>query len=410
MFLSMMIDAIPGLGLAIAPGLSAKNLYLYSLCVFIAARAVLSPAGLRFVDLHVHIPFLLLIAYATFTLALSSVFTPTYDEFQGLKSLKNKLVDLYLFMFVFRYLVVAREDYVWLLRTIVVLMFLASFVTLIDFLNVPDLGIVGTHKGRIEGPIGSANQYGALLAFLLPISIATMPAAGDKGRWIWYFGIMVTAVLLIGTGSRGAYFSTVAGSAIAVYLLRDQLDLRKVLRMGMISAGVVTALFAAYAALNPDFVMVLIEKSTTGDLETASSGRWAIWGAAFGVMLESPISFLVGYGWNTFETSGIWKSAHSEYVNRFFELGIVGLAIFVTLILSIIFRARRVLRTPNFSAPKLLTGFVVAMCILTVDIAFVMPFNAWTTIWITVGLMLGIQATEPQVTPTTRKPNFGRTA
>lgn len=393
MFITLLVDSVPGMGLGIAPGLSAKNLYLYMLCLFIGARAVMDPYGLRFADLNVHIPFLVIIGYAFITLAISSVFDPTYNTLRGITTLKNKQVDLYLLMFIFAYLVSHRDDFVWLIRAVVVVIFISSFVTIIDFLNIPDLGLVGTHKGRIEGPIGSANQYGTLLAFMLPISIATMPEHRPIARWLWRLGILTSAVLLIGTGSRGAYVAIVAGSVAGAIFLRDYLDFRVVARVAIGSILTAILLVIAFLVFNPAFLLNLFEKTATGDLETASSGRWAIWGAAFGVMLEAPYSFVVGYGWNTFDNSGIWKSAHSEYVNRYFETGIVGLVAFIFLLWTIIVTARKNLRRAEGITRKLLLAFVFAMFMLSVNVVFVMPYTAWSIIWIIIGLMLGLQAT-----------------
>jgi len=395
MFITLLVDALPDFRVGIAPGLSAKNLYLYTLCIVIGGRAVMNPYGLRFVDLHVHIPFLAAILYAFVTLAISSMFDPTYDTLRGMMSLKNKMIDLYLLMFIFRSLVSTRDDFIWLIRAVVVIMFISSFLTLIDFLNVPDLGVVGTYKGRIEGPVGGANQYGALLAFILPISICTMPRKSGLARWLWRIGILVTVILLIGTGSRGAYVGMVAGSAAAVYYMRDYVNLRTVSRTAMSALGIVIVLVVGYLLVNPDFLLNLVDKSTTGNLETASSGRWAIWGAALGVMLEGPYSFLVGYGWNSFESSGVWKSAHSVYINRFFEAGLIGLVILIILIWNIVQGSRSCLKRADEEASRLIKGFIISMFVLTIDIAFVSPAGAWSVIWILIGLMLGVQSTVP---------------
>lgn len=393
MFISLLIDSIPGMGLGIAPGLSAKNLYLYTLCIYIGSRAVMNPYGLRFTDLNVHIPFLFIILYALFTLAMSSVFDPTYDTLKAVRTLKNKQIDLYLLLFIFAYLVSHRGDFLWLVRAVIVTLFIASFITLIDFLNIPDLGLVGTHRGRIEGPIGSANQYGTLLAFMLPISIAMTPNGKFITRLLWRLGILTCAVLLIGTGSRGAYVAVLAGSVAAIFYLRDYLDLKVVAKVGATSIATAVVLVIAYFIFNPEFFLNLFAKTATGDLETASSGRWAIWSAAFGVMQEAPYSFLFGYGWNTFDSSGIWKSAHSEYVNRYFETGVMGVIAFVYLLWAIIGNARRHLRAADGITRSLIISFVFSMFILSINVAFVMPYTAWSIIWVITGLMMGVQAT-----------------
>ena len=57
MFLVMLIDSVPGMGIGVAPGLSGKNLFHYLLIILTGIRAATNPAGVRFVDLNVHVPF-----------------------------------------------------------------------------------------------------------------------------------------------------------------------------------------------------------------------------------------------------------------------------------------------------------------------------------------------------------------
>ena len=171
--------------------------------------------------------------------------------------------------------------------------------------------------------------------------------------------------------------------------------MRTVGKIAAAGLAVLVVLGLGLAFFKAELVTQIMEKSTTGDIETASSGRWAIWSAALGVMLEAPYSFLVGYGWNTFETSGIWKSAHSEYVNWYFETGLIGLGIFVVLMLLIIRRTRVSLAGIAGPARRPIIGFAVGMIILAIDIAFVQVYNSWSIIWVVIGLTAGLQATAP---------------
>jgi O-antigen ligase len=397
MFIVLMIDNMPGMGIGFALGLSAKNLYLYALIVFIAIRAVTKPSGVRFVDLDVHVPYLLLLMYATLTWALLSIADPTYGVVRGAITIKNQILDLYLFMFAFRYGVENREDYLWLYRAIIVTMFVSSFVTIIDYLNIPDLGIVGSHQGRIEGPIGAANQYGALLAFLIPVSIAAMPSnMSSMGRFAWNAGIVTSSVLLIASGSRGAFVSVFVGSFLGVIYLRRFLDMRRVVRFASISVLVLIVLMIGFIAFNPEFVMQRFDKTTADSVGTASSGRVDIWRAAVLIMLEWPISFLVGYGWNAYEYSGIWKSAHNEYLDRWFELGIIGVALYVYLLYTMVARVRRRLAELDDEVRQIMIGYVFGMMMIYVDIFFVAIPDPWTVIWLMTGLLMGLQATALQ--------------
>ncbi len=393
MFLVLMIDLMPGLGLGFGLGLSAKNLFLYLLLILIAIRIALQPSGLRLVDLDIHIPYLVLMAYAALTWAISTIFDPTYNSIRGAISFKNQLVDLYLFFFVFRYGIHRSEDYIWLLKAILVTLIISSLITLIDFFNIPDLGIIGEHKGRLEGPIGAANQYGALLAFLIPVCIGFMPRDTKRiGRYFWVTGILIMAALLVATGSRGALVAIIGGSILSVIYLRHYLNMRLVITYGTLSLILLVAVAAVVLIVYPELAQERLEKTTSGSLETASSGRLSIWRAALLVMLEWPVSFLVGYGWNAYEASGIWKSAHNEYLDRMFELGTIGLSINLYLLYVLVSRTRRLLSDSSENMRRLQIGYIFAVLIMFVDIFFVAIPDPWTVIWVITGLLFGLQS------------------
>ena len=401
MFVILMIDNMPGMGVGIGLGISMKNLFLYFFIMLISVRAALTPGQLTFADLDVHLPFLFLMAYAALTWGILSAIDPTYGIMRGVVTFKSRLVDLYLFMFAFRYGVDSKEDYMWLIRMILITLMISSFVALIDFLNIPDLGIFGTYEGRLEGPIGEANQYGALLAFLIPVSISVMPQfTGRVTKWIWGFGIVITAILLIATGSRGALFALIVGSTVGVAYLRRYLDMKKVVIYAGIAFAVLTFLIILLILSNAGVLLEIINRSSSGGMDTASSGRLSIWTAALSVMAEWPLSFLVGYGWSSYEVSGIWKAAHNEYLDRWFELGIPGLLAYIVLLGTVISRAKSAIDNVSQNVGRILIGYVFGMLIIVINIFFVAIPDPWTVIWIITGLVMGLQAVEQSLDST----------
>ena len=393
LFLVLLTDMTPGLRVGIMPGLSGKNLLLYIVVFTILVRVATDSKGIRFSDLDVHAPFILMIVYAMFTIVIASMLSPAFDMRLGIVSLKNQVADLFLFMFVFRYGLEHRQDFLSILRFVIVTMLIMSIVTLIDFLNIPDLGLIGTHKGRIEGPFGEANQYGALLVFLLPISIAAVsPELRSWKKGLWWFGILVMGVLLVATGSRGALVALVSGSAIGAFILRRYVDIRQVARIAAAFLGVFLVVIVIFTIFNPEFLLERFEKTTSANIYVASSGRLEIWTAAILVMLEWPWSFLVGNGWNSYAASGIWKSAHSEYVDRLYELGVIGLSLFIALLYQITTRARRRLATADPELRRIIIGYVFSMSTVVVSIFFVELPDPWTIIWVITGLVMGLQA------------------
>jgi O-antigen ligase len=110
-------------------------------------------------------------------------------------------------------------------------------------------------------------------------------------------------------------------------------------------------------------------------------------------MLEWPWSFLVGYGWNSFDSSGIWKAAHNEYVDRLYELGVFGLSLYIWLLYQITTRARRRLATADPELRRILIGYVFSISTVVVSIFFAALPGPWTIFWVITGLVMGLQAT-----------------
>lgn len=392
MFAVLFADSTLGLKLGLGMGLSAKNLYLYILCMLLLIDAAMKPGELRLTDMDVQAPFLILIAYALLTWVIKSTFDPVYPPFRSLVTMKNQLVDLYLFFVLFRFGPRKRDEFVWLLKAVIGVLAGSSILTLVDFLDMPNLGIVGTYKGRVEGPVGAANQYGALLVFLLPVMISVIPKPGERFRGYWLITIFASLILLVATGSRGAYVALIAGAVMGTVYLRKYLSPRLIMR-GLVFGLVATIIAVAFVMFTSDDVFFEVtRKSAAGDIEEVSSGRTDIWMAAFRVMLEWPPSYVVGYGWNSYESSGIWKAAHSVYIDIWYELGIIGLLLLLLLFARIVMRTRVAINTAKGFRARVLAGYLYGFLGLVVAMVFVQIPVPATIVWMITGLVFGLDS------------------
>ena len=392
MFLVLFVDTTLGLKLGLGMGLSVKNLYLYALCMLLAIDAAMKPGDIKLTDFDIQAPFLVLLAYAGVTWVMKSTFDPAYEPMRSMVTLKNQLVDLYLFFILFRFGPRTRADFMWLLRSVVGVLAASSILTIVDFLDMPNLGIVGTFKGRVEGPIGAANQYGALLVFLLPVMIGLMPRPGERWRVFWMVTILASIVLLVATGSRGAYVALITGSMMATFYLRNYLSSRAIMR-GLVLGLIGTVVAVVIVMLTSDDVFFeVIRKTGEEDASKVSSGRLDIWTAAFRVMLEWPLSYVVGYGWNSYESSGIWKAAHSVYFDAWYELGIIGLLTLLWLYYRVISRTRAHIPGAGPDEARVLKGYLFGFFGLLVAMVFVQIPEPSTIVWMITGLVVGLQS------------------
>lgn len=379
------------LGLGIGLGLSATNLLLYALIFTILARAALTTTDIHIPLLGVHVAFGVLAAYAALSWSLNSLFDPTYPSFKGLMTLKNEIVDNYLFFLVFFFGANNYEDAKKVFLFALHLVAIMTALTIVDASTPINLGIMGQDPdGRVSGPIGSSNQYGAFMAFFVPLFAAM--AMGSKGvaRVVWWLVFLCGFTLLIATGSRGTYVAMIAAIVIGVKFIAAFFDKRAMRKVGLQIAAVLFLITASVALMNLELVERRLEQSTSTNMDELSSGRSAIWRATILVQAEEPYSFIYGRGWNSHDNSGIWKSAHNTYLLLLYELGIIGVIIFLVLLLSIVLQIRILILRTEGKERILMSGLAFGFFGVIVAIMFLDLYSPWFYIWSFLGMSLRI--------------------
>lgn len=379
------------LGLGIGLGLSATNLLLYALIFTILARAVLTNTSIQVPLLGIHVAFGVLAVYATLSWTLNSVFDPTYPAFDALKDLKNEIIDNYLFFLVFFFGANNYEEAKRIFLFALHLIAIMTILTILDTGAVLDLGIMGQDKdGRVEGPIGSSNQYGAFMAFFVPLFAAM--ALGSKGvaRAFWWFVFLCGFALVIATGSRGTYVAILAAVFMGVKFIGPYFDRRVLRRAGLQLAAVLVVIAGAVAVINIDLAERRLEQSTTTNMDELSSGRTSIWRATVLIQAEEPTTFLYGVGWNSHENSGVWKSAHNTYLLLLYELGIIGLIMFLVLLAAMVRQVRVLIKRTEDKERILMSGVAFGFFGVIVAIIFLDLYTPWFYIWSFLGMSLRI--------------------
>ena len=391
-----------GLDLGLAPGISIKNVMLYAVATSIAIESAMHH-NRRIELLPVILPFALLIAYALLTWIYTILFldNPYYFPRPTLIRLKTKLVDQFLMMLVFFYGLVSWKEAFWLLKALIWVIVLGCFVTVIDTFDVPDLGVISTRDtdGRVEGFIGSAQDFGGLLAFALPLVIALWWTEIGVKRLIALSGVGLVLISIMLSTSRGAILGIVAGGIMAAVFLRRYISGQVLMRATF--AVVAFTLVATLFVFSTDFGYLLEERMTrgvtTGNIETLSSGRTAIWSAAIGEMAERPLSFITGLGWEAyFQTIGHRYATHSVYLDRFYNLGLIGLTLFTYSFAGAAAIARRGLATvATERAPPFLMATVIGIAAFMIAMAFSDIHGAALYVWAIMGVALRVACSGP---------------
>ena len=202
------------------------------------------------------------------------------------------------------------------------------------------------------------------------------------------FGALATFTVILLTTSRGAIVGLTLGLLAGLFFLRHHLGTG---RMVKIIAGLTVAIGVALAVASIGFSDLLIErfvnKSTSSDLATVTSGRSNNWTLLIETLLREPVTLVFGYGWGMAKKLSD-VSAHNTYLDVFFELGLIGFMIFFSLLWGVIRVTRRAIDRATGDLQAELGAFLVGFLSLCFAIFFVNMFSPWLYIWAFCGVMM----------------------
>ncbi|NNC58054.1 MAG: O-antigen ligase family protein [Woeseiaceae bacterium] len=399
LFFVLFTSRVLGFDLSLAPGLSVKNGFLYLIFFALAVETALTRRR-KLELLSVITPFVIYVGYAIFSwvVILLVMKYPGYSPIRTAMTLKAGPIENLMVLLIFFYGVSDAQRAIWLLRSIVWLVIVGNVVTVIDMLNIPDLGLIGEKSdeaGRTVGPIGNANEYASFLALFLPgIAVIYWNASGFK-KLLAGIGGFLSGIAFLMAVSRGAVVGLLVGGVVGAIYLRDNIPPRILMRAAfailLLSVVVVIGAFAV------GYGDLLIHRF--GILESsgyeASSGRTMIWGRALDKMLDYPVSFATGFGWYAYESSRNFTFAtHNSYLNILFNLGMIGVSLFGLIAANVLRVARIGLRRASSESRSWLIALVFGFLALLVSIFFGELHQPWLYIWAYVGITLRLAIAE----------------
>ena len=376
---------------SMGPGLSIKNAILYLIALVLMFRIVVERQRLQAGPIHLF--FAILIAYALVTWLVAGLIIeyPGYDLIDSGIRLKSELIDYFIFFLVFYYGTSSRRDAMTVLGALLLAALFANAMTVADVTGIYDLGFEERESGRTEGALGEANQYAAFVILFLPGMIAALMLARGVWRLFWLGAVLVSAVALVMTVSRGAFVGLLVAALWGAWLYRHRLS------PGKVSAWLLAGVIVLTVAVSLSQYSALLEErlfTQTGsiDLSDASSGRVDIWSAALLRMIAAPITLLTGYGWDVYWTMPFRYSPHNHYLSLWFNLGLPGLLSGVGVLASGVRRARRASQAAEPRLRAHLVGFVIGVLALCVAVFFVDLHRPWLYFWAYVGVAMRLAA------------------
>lgn len=331
----------------LATGLSLKNFLL-----FISFAAIITSITLRRIPANfpqsVFGPLWIGCAMAGSSILVISVFSiySGYSSVDAVIKLKSKLLDPLLMLTISYFSVQTPRSAIALFRLITLIIVGGCVVTIIDVLDIQDLGLITQRDdGRVEGFIGSSEEFATIVAATLPILIVGTRWNSGYSKILMYFSILCMVCCLMLAATRAPIVGLLGAWLIYVLFLKRNrfMSLLRGISLFVPTIAVISFLlsFTPYWGLITDrFTTGFL----TGNVAEASSGRSLIWEGIFLQMLNQPSSFFIGMGWDVyFQSVGHRFSTHSIFIDRFYSLGLFGLIAY----LAAYWSAFRLIFTPS---------------------------------------------------------------
>ena len=381
-----------GLPLSMGPGLSAENALLYLIAGALAFRAALS-RKFRFEMRALHVCFAILIVYSAVSiLAAVLVFQyPGYQPLHVIIGFKARLVDQFVFFAVFFYGVQSRRSALFVVRILFLFLWAANLIALLDAGGVVAApGLQERLDGRIGGIMGESNQSAAFLACILPGFAGLALMTHGLRRLLWLAGLVISAAAMIISVSRGAFVAVFVAAIWGMVVFRRYIPVRAA---ATAFAGGTLVLIVGISVFGPSYGELLMSRivgdSTNIDMVSNSSGRLEIWTGALARMLETPFTFVTGFGWDVYASMPFRLATHNHYLSLWFNVGLIGLICGVLLLILCIREAATAARVATDERP-ILIAFAVGAVALAVAVFFVDLYAPWLWFWAYAGLAMRI--------------------
>ena len=406
-FLALIASDCLDIGLSIAPGLSLKNLLLYVLVLWILFESVLDSSGggifkRQFEYMSLHTSYVVLILVALFSAAVC-IFIVKYDVYRityTIINLKSSLVDRYLMLFVFLAAVRDSREAVWMVKAMLIAMTAAMVLSLVDMFEFLNLRIMDPRAdGRLQGYRLGSNEYGALMAFYLPVAIALAYRARGKERILWGGSAFVFLMVMIFSASRGAIVGLTGGAIIGLVLFARYINIGAAVRsIGLIAVLAVLTVGLLSIEYGDLLYARFVETTMTSNTFDQTSGRTVIWGEALGLMSATPFTFLIGFGWGTFDLLNDLGS-HNTYLEYLFELGLIGLGLLVFIFFSVVYQILVATRSIGVQNRLILIGFAFGYLSILVSTTLNHMSAPWLFIWGLIGVVLRLAHADRAAAP-----------
>jgi O-antigen ligase len=290
-----------------------------------------------------------------------------------------------------------REDLVRLMRVTWLLATITGLISIAQFLG---------GSGRSVGVSGDANFFAALQVIALPLgALLVIETRNPRLRLLVLLGVAIGVGSIMTTLSRGGILALATVFLMLSFqpargFFRTRARKRAFLLVISIGAGILLAVsFSALSARTSS----LFSGGDTG------SGRTNLWKAAvtgwqthevrgigFGAFIGQSNQLLLetpGVNFSAYDLRSTGQYVHNAYLESLVELGIIGAALFVTMLAAMAVSLRKTARDAIAGGQPFISAFARALLLSLAGFAFTSIFLSTETdrtLWVMIGLTIAL--------------------
>jgi hypothetical protein len=393
LFILLMAGDVFGWNQSLAPGLSVKNAIIYVAALMLAARLIFS-GGMKLELPSIHVWMVVLVAYAVLTWLVAG-FIIHYKSYKVILAgidLKAQLIDYFVVFALFLYGIQTITEVKFVTKALLIGLTLANAIAIGDIAGLFQIGVTmvgtdGVEAGRAFGAFGHANETAALVICLLPAYVAVAMSSRGIMPLFWAGAGVVSATMMLMTGSRGAFVGLTVGGILGWYACRRLISLARAapLLVGLLVLGV-----PALLIVNMKFGGILTDRVIEMLLNplTRSADRTSVWLEGIGRMMNHPVTLLTGFGWDAYSVMGIQYVSHNYYLLLWFELGVVGVVSYLMIIRGAVLTARSAAEVAPPDLRAYFIAFIFGMFFLSIAVFFSLLYKPWLYIWAYIGVTM----------------------
>jgi O-antigen ligase len=393
LFILLIAGDVFGWNQSLAPGLSVKNAMIYLGAFMLAARVIVR-GGPKLEVPSIHIWFAVLVGYAVLTwLTVGFVLHyKSYDLTLTGIDLKSQLLDYVIVIGLFMYGLQTVEDVKFVTKALLIALACANAVAIGDIAGLFNIGVTmvgteGVEAGRAFGAFGHANETAALLICLLPAYFAVAMSSRGVMQLFWACAGIISATMMLMTGSRGAFVGMTLGGVLGWYTCRRLISFTRSvpLLIALVALGIPVLLLVnmKFGGILTDRVIDMLQ-----DPVTRSGDRTYVWMQGISRMMDHPLTLLTGFGWDSYSVMGFFYVTHNYYLLLWFELGVIGVLSYLMIIRGVVLTARSAAAVAPAEFRAYLMAFIFGMFFVSIALFFSLLSRPWIYIWAYIGMTM----------------------